>query len=80
MVMEALGHGRHVLWSYPFPGCRQVHSASDAREEILRLHALHRWKRLPINHEGARAMVEGGYMPAQLRNRIRNRLEALLES
>jgi hypothetical protein len=80
MVMEALGHGRHVLWSYPFPGCRQVHSASDAREEILRLHALHRRKRLPINHEGARAMVDGGFMPEQLRYKIRERLEALLDS
>ena len=80
MVMEALGHGRHVLWSYAFPGCRQVYSASDAREEILRLHELHRRKRLSINHEGARALVDGGYMPAQLRYTIRERLEALLES
>jgi len=79
MVMEALGHGRHVLWSYPFPGCQQVNSATAASEEILRLHALHRRNRLSINHAGARAMVQGGYMPAQLRHTIRERLEALLE-
>jgi hypothetical protein len=79
MVMEALGHGRHVLWTYPFPGCQQVASASEAIEEILRLHALHRRNRLTINHAGTRAMVEHGYMPLQLRSMIHERLESLLE-
>src|SRR6266403_1239163 len=29
MVLEALGHGRHVLWTYEFPGCVKVDGVSD---------------------------------------------------
>ncbi len=80
MVLEALGHGRHVLWSYAFPGCRQVHDVADARAEILRLQALHRQQQLGINTAGVRAITEGGYLPRALRARIRARLDQILES
>lgn len=80
MVLEALGHGRHVLWSYKFPGCRQVHDVADARAEILRLQALHKQRRLGINSAGVRAIAEGGYLPRVLRAKIRARLDQVLES
>lgn len=80
MVLEALGHGRHVLWTYPFPGCVQVRTASEARDEIIRLHALHERGQLQVNCAGVRAISEGGYLPEQLRINIRNRLERILES
>jgi glycosyltransferase involved in cell wall biosynthesis len=80
MVMEAMGHGRHVLWSYPFPGCIHVMDAAQAREEIARLHAMHLERRLKINCAGVRAIAEGGYLPQSLKKRIHARLEELLDS
>jgi hypothetical protein len=80
MVMEALGHGRHVLWTYPFPGCVSVKDSADARTEIVRLHSLHQQGRLEINCAGVRGLQQNGYMPAQLKGTIRARLEAILES
>lgn|SRR5208337_3752965 len=80
MVLEALGHGRHVLWSYAFPGCVQVTSASEARHEIARLHALHQQGRLRINFGGVQAISNGGYLPQRLRADILARLDRFLES
>jgi hypothetical protein len=80
MVLEALGHGRHVLWSYPFPGCTLVKTAPEARNEIVRLHALHQQGQLDINRAGVQGLAQHGYRPAQLKNSIRARLEAILES
>lgn len=80
MVLEALGHGRHVLWSYPFPGCIQVKGASDAREQIVRLQQLHQRGLLQINHEGARFTACCGYHPQVLRRRIHSLLKEILES
>jgi hypothetical protein len=78
MVMEAMGHGRHVLWTYPFPGCTQVSSAEDATQRISALHELHLAKNLHINSEAVRAIAEGGYLPSTLRARIHKRLEDIL--
>jgi glycosyltransferase involved in cell wall biosynthesis len=80
MVMEAMGHGRHVLWSYPFPGCIHVTNAEEARDEILRLHALHQARRLKVNCAGVHAIAEGGYLPQHLKQRIHARLAELLDS
>lgn len=80
MVLESLGHGRHVLWTYPFPGCVQVHDATDAREQILRLYRLHQQGLLRINSDGARLMASEGYQPQLLRKRIYSLLEEILES
>src|SRR5271157_374183 len=80
MVLEALGHGRHVLWSYAFPGCVQVDSASEARDEIARLNALHQQGRLGINSAGVEAISSGGYLPQRLRADILARLDRFLES
>lgn len=80
MVLEALGHGRHVLWSYAFPGCTQVGSAAEARDEIARLYALDQQKRLKINSAGVVAIAEGGYLPKHLRCEIRSRLEKILDA
>ena len=56
MSLEALSYGRHVLWSYPFPHCRQSSNVDTDRAEILRLHALHESKILHLNEPGI-AMV-----------------------
>ncbi len=80
MVLEALGHGRHVLWSYPFPGCVQVSSAADAREEISRLYIRHHQQDLQVNWAGPRAITEGGYRPQHLKKVILSRLESIQEN
>ena len=80
MVLEALGYGRHVLWSYPFPGCLQVACACEAQYEIARLHALHQQRRLEINRAGVQAVAKGGYLPQYLKGKILARLEQILES
>ena len=80
MVLEALGYGRHVLWSYAFPGCTQVRSAADARDEIARLYALEQQKRLKMNSDGVAAIVEGGYLPRLLRSKIRMHLDEILSA
>jgi len=53
MSLEALSHGRYVLWSYPFPHCIQSSSAETDIAELQRLHALHQAKSLPLNRSGA---------------------------
>jgi hypothetical protein len=80
MVLEALGHGRHVLWTYAFPACVQVESAADACREIRRLQGLHKQKLLHINLAGVDAVNRLGYAPQHLKREIRGRLEQILES
>jgi len=79
MVLEAMGHGRHVLWSYAFPGCRRVSNGLEARDEIERIEALHRQKLLTLNHEGV-DVVARTYRPRQLRKRILTRMEEIIDS
>jgi hypothetical protein len=80
MVMEALGHGRHVLWSYPFPGATQTDSADETIEVIRRLYCWHAQGRLEINWAGVEAIATGGYLPGTLRSQIRKRLQKIIES
>jgi hypothetical protein len=79
MVLEALGHGRHVLWTYQFPGCVAVKSAREARDRISEFHEKHKRGDLEINHIGAKVVAET-YLPRKLRGRIRARLDEILES
>jgi hypothetical protein len=80
MVLEALGHGRHVLWTYPFAGCIQATSASEAAGHILRLHQLHQEGRLGINSEGACFIASSEYKPQRFRSKIHSHLENILDS
>jgi hypothetical protein len=80
MVMEALGHGRHVLWSYPFPGCILTKSASDAIMHISRLFELHKEERLGLNYDGVRFIAKSEYHPRRFRADIRSRLVKILGS
>lgn len=52
MVLEALAHGRHVLYTYPHPGCIRAATIEAARSEIERLHALHDSGELELNRIG----------------------------
>lgn len=77
MVLEALGHGRHVLWTYAFPGCIRVKEATDAVEQISRLRDQHSRGRLQINWEGVETMANK-YHPEQLKKEILLRLEQIV--
>ena len=79
-VLEALGHGRHVLWTYPFPGCIQATSASEAAAHILRFQQLHEAGSLGINSEGACFIAASEYKPKRFKSKIRSHLEKILES
>jgi hypothetical protein len=78
MVLEALGHGRHVLWTYPFPGVVRVASAEEARSQIARLHELHRRGQLDINRAGVKVIAEK-YAPERVKKQILARLARIVE-
>ena len=79
MVREALGHGRHVLYSYPFPGCVRVNGTADAQRELLRFCELHQRGLLTINEAG-RNVATANYAKSALKPQILRRLEALMHS
>jgi hypothetical protein len=57
MVLEALSHGRHVLYTYPFPGGIQVKNAEEAKRHLEKLKALHDLDALPLNHAGMESVA-----------------------
>lgn len=75
MVCEALGYGRHVLWSYPFPGCIQVRTTAEAIREIRRLLAEHQQNNLRVNWEGARIASASEFSPANFKRNILSKLQ-----
>ena len=77
MVLAALAHGRHVLWSYPFPACDQVEGAHEARIKIERLSALHAAGRLRENAAGIE-VVEQKFTREKIRAGILQRWEEII--
>ncbi len=77
MVQEGLGHGRHVLWSYEFPGCVRVSDANQAQRELERLYELHRQNRLQLNHDGLQVIAEK-YHPQQVKEEIIQRFREII--
>jgi hypothetical protein len=57
MVLEALAHGRHVLYSYPFPGCVHVTDSAAAERELRRLLDLHNSRMLDLNEAGMQVIA-----------------------
>jgi hypothetical protein len=49
-ILEALGFGRHAVWSYPYPACHQAETVDEAAR-ALRLAVA-----APLNHAGVAAM------------------------
>jgi len=77
MVLEALAQGRHVLYSYPFPGCIEVKRAVAAQRELERLLALHRSQVLPTNDAGIRSIAKD-FTPAVVRATLLRRWEEII--
>ena len=77
MVLEALAHGRHVLYSSPIPGAIQVKDARDARQQLELLHALHKTGALPLNEAGREAVARV-YRREVVRGELRRRWEEII--
>jgi hypothetical protein len=57
LVLEALAHGRYVMWTHPFPGVDQIGSIDSAEARLNELHGRHVEGRLSPNHEGRDAIA-----------------------
>jgi hypothetical protein len=79
MVLEALAHGRHVLYSNPFAACTHVTSAAAARAEIEKLFALHKARRLQRNDPGME-VVARSYTSEKVRSELRKRWEEIIKA
>lgn len=79
MVLEALSHGRHVLYTYPIPSSVQVDGAESARKQLERLAALHDAGELTLNQEGI-AAVARHYSREVVRAELRGRWEKIILS
>lgn len=79
MALEALAHGRHVIWSYPSPGVIQSKHASSARIELQRLFDLHRDGRLALNYAGA-DFVAKSFSPDVIRDGMLDGWRKILQS
>jgi glycosyltransferase involved in cell wall biosynthesis len=79
MSLEAMSHGRHVIWSYPFPHCKQSTNVKTDRAEILRLHDQHERKLLSLN-ESAVEMVAERFSLDAIRNDYLRRWEQIILS
>ena len=77
MVLEALAHGRHVLYSQLLPGCIHATSEDAACRELERLRDMHSSKSLLLHEEGRR-MIASDYNAQAVRARLLDRWEKLI--
>jgi hypothetical protein len=78
MALEGLGHGRHVLWTYPFEGCVQVKNAEHAAAELRRLHTMHERKSLQINSAGI-DLVRREFTPERIKTNMLKRWRDVIQ-
>lgn len=76
--LEALAHGRHVLWSYPFPGCQVAADAASGYEQIQNLYELHCEGKLGVNRFGAE-YVAANFNPSVIREGILTRWRKIIQ-
>lgn len=77
VALEALGHGRHVLWSYPFPETTVAKDATAGYVEIQRLYDLHQQGNLEVNHAGA-DYIASNFTPEKIRDGILGRWKRII--
>jgi glycosyltransferase involved in cell wall biosynthesis len=79
MALEALAHGRYVIWSYPFSASIHAREAISARLEIERLFELHETNQLEINSSGAQ-FVQNNFSSAKIRSEMLSKWSKIVES
>lgn len=77
MVLEALSHGRHVLYTYPVPGATQVQNAEQAKRELENIRALHESGNLPLNYAGIQSVAQS-YTRDVVREELHKRWEEII--
>jgi hypothetical protein len=80
MVLEALAHGRYVIWSYLLDGAPGLFVASDYEamyEHMQVLYNKHLQNNLSTNDDGAE-FVLSRYNPAQVAEEIRRRFQRIV--
>ena len=78
VALEALGYGRHVLWSYPFTGSVVAKDATSGYIEIQRLNDLHLQGKLQVNRAGA-DHIATYFSPTIIRDGILSRWKRIVE-
>lgn len=79
MALEALAHGRYVIWSYPFSAAIHAREVTAARIEIERLWDLHNSAQLPLNLTGAE-FIQRNFAPAKIKSDMLRRWKHIVES
>jgi hypothetical protein len=77
MVLEALSHGRHVLYTYPVPGAMQVSNPEEAKMQLEHLRALHEAGVLPLNRAGIEIVAQK-YARDVVRKELHRRWEDII--
>jgi len=77
--LEALAHGRHVLWTYPFPGCLVAPDAISGYQEIQRLYDLHCDGKLGVNQFAAE-YIAANFSPPIIREGILARWKKIIQT
>lgn len=78
-VLEALSHGRYVLYSYPLTGCVQVSSTWEASEQLETLRSRHERGILALNKVG-RDYVAREFAGEKVRAEMLRRWEQIILS
>lgn len=78
-VLEALSHGRHVVWTYPLRGCLHAPDPQTACEQLERLYTEHEAGRLRLNEEG-RDYVVSNHNAEAARADLLQRFEKIVTS
>jgi hypothetical protein len=79
MVLEALAHGRHVIWGYPFPGVYQTDGNIDRLVPFIeKLYQKHSEGELHINQVG-REYVARFYRPQVVWDRISQGIQEVMK-
>jgi hypothetical protein len=78
-ALEALAHGRHVLWTYPFPEATVAGDAVSGYEQLQRLQELHARGELFVNQTG-RDYIASNFTPAVIREGILSRWRRIIDS
>ena len=77
MVLEALAHGRQVIWSYPLPGVRSVNGYQELSQVVSELYQLHLAGKLQLNQVG-RELVLRDYQPEVVWQKIEAGIKEVL--
>lgn len=77
MVLEALAHGRYVIWSYPFEGVRKATDYAQLMGGICELYQDFQAGKLSLNQTG-RSFVSRHYLPETVWRQIHQGIEGVL--